>query len=258
MTALEQVILDALKGATAQQPLRVDELEVDGTPAQISAAVESLYNRRDIGRCSHTKDGETHEEIWPTGMMALIPTFTVSQAKRPKFERSANPRSERKKAMKSTEYKPRGNAKTLYDIVVEQGPIAGPELVKKANINSGNLCGHIAPLTARGLVIKKKLGRNAWYMLPEQAPQFAKISANGERQTDTAKVQPQTAKTETPVEAKPAGTETENDEPAIDYCLWESGELAILVDGEEQTVLPAKATARLARFLASPVGAIQP
>lgn len=55
-TDLKSKIRDALVGATSQKPVCITELYPFGTRKQVEAAIQEMYNSREIGCCIVTRN----------------------------------------------------------------------------------------------------------------------------------------------------------------------------------------------------------
>ncbi len=131
---LPEIILKTLSKATSFRPMAIgdlfDAVIAQGTPVvliQFKAALAELIESRYLATMRHSKDGITHDLYWPTG---LKPTGLKPGSLKPTIEKGLP-------AMPSK--KPETGASTLNRIIVEHGPITGPDLALKTGIAARNI-----------------------------------------------------------------------------------------------------------------------
>lgn len=93
MTLMEQ-IMQALAGHDSKKPLRLNALTVmvGDTPEAIRAALATLADQRLVCSVQITRDGKTHDVIWPTGVQAgrVYPFGTIDLSRPPKDHQRAH------------------------------------------------------------------------------------------------------------------------------------------------------------------------
>lgn len=74
-STLKAALRQALAGSSSQQPVDTGKLYLYGPRAQVEAALQELYDAREVGCCKITRRGVTSIVWWQTGSGRELPRY---------------------------------------------------------------------------------------------------------------------------------------------------------------------------------------
>ncbi len=76
---LRDKVLKALTGSSGQSPVYLSDLEKLAGKRELHALLESLYNTKEVNRCSGMKEGKFYDAYWLTGAaQTCAPPFSIT------------------------------------------------------------------------------------------------------------------------------------------------------------------------------------